>query len=51
MAIALGRLAWEGADKQLDSLYTQDWRAEGRGIYLVLWVGDQEHFRFSNLFF
>lgn len=31
---------WHGADRQLDTLYTQDWRAEGRGIYLVLWFGD-----------
>ncbi|ETD37923.1 hypothetical protein U724_20795 [Pseudomonas chlororaphis subsp. aurantiaca PB-St2] len=33
---------WRGADKQLDALYTQDWRAEDRGIYLVLWFGDQQ---------
>jgi hypothetical protein len=32
---------WSGADKQLDALYTGDWRAEGRGIYLVLWFGAQ----------
>lgn len=32
---------WRGADMQLDALYTRDWRAEGRGIYLVLWFGDQ----------
>jgi hypothetical protein len=32
---------WTGADKQLDSLYTTDWRAQGRGIYLVLWFGPQ----------
>lgn len=32
---------WQAADKQLDTLYTQDWRAEGRGIYLVLWFGGQ----------
>lgn len=30
---------WTGADNQLNKLYTQDWRAEGRGIYLVLWFG------------
>lgn len=30
---------WTGADQQLDKLYTTDWRAEGRGIYLVLWFG------------
>jgi hypothetical protein len=33
---------WKGADLQLDALYTRDWRAEGRGIYLVLWFGDQQ---------
>lgn len=33
---------WSGADKQLDALYTGDWRAEGRGIYLVLWFGSQD---------
>lgn len=27
---------------QLDALYTRDWRAEGRGIYLVLWFGEQQ---------
>lgn len=32
---------WTGADQQLDRLYTQDWRAEGRGIYLVLWFGER----------
>ncbi len=29
---------WRAADRQLDLLYTNDWRAE-RGIYLVLWFG------------
>lgn len=33
---------WTGSDKQLDALYTPDWRAEGRGIYLVLWFGEQK---------
>lgn len=33
---------WRGADGQLDALYTKDWRADGRGIYLVLWFGDQQ---------
>ncbi|WP_236207820.1 NACHT domain-containing protein [Pseudomonas tohonis] len=33
---------WNGADKQLDRLYTRDWRAEDRGIYLVLWFGDKQ---------
>ncbi len=32
---------WRGADTQLDRLYASDWRAERRGIYLVLWFGDQ----------
>ncbi len=31
---------WQGADTQLDALYTQDWRADGCGIYLVLWFGE-----------
>jgi hypothetical protein len=30
---------WTAADKQLDHLYVNDWRAE-RGIYLVLWFGE-----------
>jgi hypothetical protein len=30
---------WTAADHQLASQYTVDWRAEGRGIYLVLWFG------------
>ena len=32
---------WTGSDRQLDALYTPDWRAEGYGIYLVLWFGEQ----------
>lgn len=31
---------WRAADTQLDRLYSSDWRAERRGIYLVLWFGD-----------
>lgn len=31
---------WVAADRQLDRLYTPDWRADGHGIYLVLWFGD-----------
>jgi hypothetical protein len=31
---------WVAADQQLDRLYTPDWRADGYGIYLVLWFGD-----------
>lgn len=33
---------WHAADTQLDRLYTEDWRAEGRGIYLVLWFGQNQ---------
>lgn len=32
---------WQAADMQLDKLYAQDWRADGCGIYLVLWFGDK----------
>lgn len=31
------RYLWTGVDQQLDKLYTTNWRAEGRDIYLVLW--------------
>ncbi len=30
---------WIAADMQLDRYYAPDWRAERRGIYLVLWFG------------
>ena len=30
---------WNAADSQLAALYSTDWRAERRGIYLVLWFG------------
>ena len=30
---------WDAASVQLDESYTRDWRADGRGIYLVLWFG------------
>jgi hypothetical protein len=30
---------WRAADTQLDRLYTTDYAAERRGIYLVLWFG------------
>ncbi|MEI2430207.1 hypothetical protein RDV84_17960 [Lysobacter yananisis] len=36
------RQLWTGADEQLDRLYTSDWRADGRGIYLLLWFGEQD---------
>lgn len=39
---------WQGADAQLDRLYTPDWRAGGRGIYLVLWFGDQTSKRLTS---
>ncbi|MEH6725062.1 MAG: hypothetical protein V7703_02810, partial [Hyphomicrobiales bacterium] len=32
---------WSAADTQLDRLYSNDWRAEHKGIYLVLWFGDK----------
>lgn len=35
------RELWTAADKQLDHLYVNDWRAEF-GIYLVLWFGGSE---------
>ncbi|WP_210483841.1 NACHT domain-containing protein [Pantoea ananatis] len=35
------RAVWTAADAQLDSLYTSDFRANGIGIYLVLWFGKQ----------
>jgi hypothetical protein len=31
---------WQAASAQLDAQYTRDWRADGRGTYLVLWFGD-----------
>ncbi|KQN27300.1 hypothetical protein C8J42_101609 [Sphingomonas sp. PP-CE-1A-559] len=31
---------WAAASEQLDAQYTIDWRAEGRGVYIVLWFGD-----------
>lgn len=31
---------WNAADTQLDNSYTKDWRADGRGVYLVLWFGN-----------
>ena len=30
---------WRAADAQLDRLYSTDYAAEGRGIYVVLWFG------------
>ncbi|NPE57818.1 hypothetical protein HLB27_00880 [Dickeya dadantii] len=36
------RAVWTAADAQLDRLYTSDFRANGTGIYLVLWFGKQK---------
>lgn len=30
---------WHAADTQLDRFYSNDWRAERKGIYLVFWFG------------
>lgn len=35
------REVWTAADTQLNRLYASDWRAQGFGIYLVLWFGPQ----------
>lgn len=35
------REVWTAADTQLNHLYASDWRAQGFGIYLVLWFGPQ----------
>lgn len=32
---------WDAATGQLDAQYLIDWRSEQRGIYCVLWFGDQ----------
>lgn len=39
---------WTAAATQLDR-YTQDWRAHGRGIYLVLWFGKLAEFPKKNI--
>lgn len=31
---------WNASHAQLDDLYGRSWKADGRGIYLVLWFGD-----------
>ena len=31
---------WNAASNQLDAKYACDWRAQGRGVYIVLWFGD-----------
>lgn len=30
---------WTAPMDQLDALYTRDWHAQGRGVYVVLWFG------------
>ncbi len=34
------REVWNAASDQLDTKYARDWRAQGRGVYIVLWFGD-----------
>ena len=34
------RHVWNAASDQLDANYARDWRADGRGAYIVLWFGD-----------
>ena len=34
------REVWNAAVDQLDTKYTSDWQAEGRGAYIVLWFGE-----------
>ena len=31
---------WDAASEQLDAYYAREWRAKGRGVYLVLWFGN-----------
>ena len=31
---------WNAASDQLDAKYARDWRAQGCGVYIVLWFGD-----------
>jgi hypothetical protein len=32
---------WDAPAGQLDSLYARDWRADGYGVFLVLWFGEK----------
>ena len=32
---------WHAADTQLQRLYSNDWRADRKGIYLVFWFGEE----------
>ena len=34
------RKLWSAALEQLDAYYTREWRAQGRGVYVVFWFGD-----------
>ena len=34
------RNVWDAVNDQLDALYSVDWQAEGRGVYIVLWFGN-----------
>ena len=34
------REVWNAASDQLDAYYAREWRAQGRGMYIVLWFGD-----------
>jgi hypothetical protein len=31
---------WDAVTDQLAALYSRDWRAEGRGVFIVIWFGD-----------
>ena len=34
------REVWDAASDQLDAYYAREWRAQGRGVYIVLWFGN-----------
>ena len=34
------RKVWDAATEQLDAFYAREVRAQGRGVYIVLWCGD-----------
>ena len=33
------REVWDAASDQLDAHYAREWRAKGRGLFIVLWFG------------
>ena len=33
------REVWDAASEQLDAYYAWEWRADGRGVYIVFWFG------------